>query len=129
MADIVRTTMKAENHAVTRDVEPAKDQTELIDKYNELVEPIANEPVGYISEDIVAGNDGEESPLGDLIADMQLAETGGGEDGGPQISFMNPGGVRADLSHAQSGSEGDGVVTYGEAFTVQPFSNSLVTLE
>ncbi|HIV58607.1 MAG TPA: bifunctional metallophosphatase/5'-nucleotidase [Candidatus Stackebrandtia faecavium] len=127
--DIVRTSVAAENHAVTRDVEPAKDQTELIDKYKELVEPIANEPVGYISEDIAAGEDGEESPLGDLIADMQLAETGGGDEGGPQIAFMNPGGVRANLTHAQSGSEGDGVVTYGEAFTVQPFNNYLVTLD
>ena len=41
---------------------------------------------------------------------------------------MNPGGLRADLAYAPSGSEGDGQVTYGEAFTVQPFGNSLVTM-
>ena len=42
---------------------------------------------------------------------------------------MNPGGVRADLLFAASRrGEGDGVVTYGEAFTVQPFGNSLVTM-
>ncbi len=40
---------------------------------------------------------------------------------------MNPGGVRSDLTYAQSGTEGDGVVTYGEAFTFQPFGNTLVT--
>ncbi len=34
---------------------------------------------------------------------------------------MNPGGVRADL--------GAGDVTYEEAFTVQPFANTLVTLD
>ncbi len=34
---------------------------------------------------------------------------------------MNPGGVRADLPA--------GPVTYEQAFTVQPFSNSLVTLD
>ena len=34
---------------------------------------------------------------------------------------MNAGGVRSDFS-------GDADVTYGEAFTVQPFGNSLVTL-
>jgi 5'-nucleotidase len=40
---------------------------------------------------------------------------------------MNPGGIRADLSYASSSNgEGDGNVTYGEAFTVQPFGNSLV---
>ena len=40
---------------------------------------------------------------------------------------MNPGGVRSDLTYAQSGAEGDGVVTYGEAFTFQPFGNTLLT--
>ncbi len=42
---------------------------------------------------------------------------------------MNPGGVRSDLTFAASGSEGDGVVTFGEAFTFQPFGNTLVTYE
>jgi 5'-nucleotidase len=41
---------------------------------------------------------------------------------------MNPGGIRADLTYAQSAGEGDGNVTYGEAFTVQPFANNLVTM-
>jgi 5'-nucleotidase len=41
---------------------------------------------------------------------------------------MNPGGIRAGLTYAQSGSEGDGVVTYGEAFTVQPFTNYVDTM-
>ena len=42
---------------------------------------------------------------------------------------MNPGGVRSDLTFAQSGTEGDGVVTFGEAFTFQPFGNTLITYE
>ncbi|SCG09754.1 5'-nucleotidase [Streptomyces sp. Ncost-T6T-2b] len=45
--------------------------------------------------------------------------------GGAEVAFMNPGGIRADLVHKASGSEGDGVVTYGEAFTVQPFTNMM----
>ena len=42
---------------------------------------------------------------------------------------MNPGGIRADLrvGDISSGGEAPGEVTYGEAFTVQPFGNSLVT--
>jgi 5'-nucleotidase len=42
---------------------------------------------------------------------------------------MNPGGIRAELLADQisSGGEAPGEVTYGEAFTVQPFGNSLVT--
>jgi 5'-nucleotidase len=42
---------------------------------------------------------------------------------------MNPGGIRADLTFASSPiAEGNGNVTYGEAFTVQPFGNNLMTL-
>ena len=43
---------------------------------------------------------------------------------------MNPGGVRnPGFTFASSpAGEGDGNVTYGEAFTVQPFGNSLVTM-
>jgi len=44
------------------------------------------------------------------------------------IAFMNPGGIRADLTYPSSlAGEGDGNVTYGESFTVQPFGNSMVT--
>ena len=51
--------------------------------------------------------------------------------GGAQIAFMNPGGIRGGATFgflfAPSGAEAPGEVTYGEAFTVQPFGNSLVT--
>jgi 5'-nucleotidase len=48
---------------------------------------------------------------------------------GAQIAFMNPGGIRASLPFANSaGGEAPGQVTYGEAFTVQPFNNLVVTL-
>jgi 5'-nucleotidase len=128
--NIVRTSMEAENRAVTRDVTPDPDQTELIEQYSELAEPIANEQVGYIAEDILnAPSRDKESPMGDLIADTQLAATADADTGGAQLALMNPGGVRADLTYAQFGSEGDGVVTYGEVFTVQPFNNNLVTMD
>ena len=40
---------------------------------------------------------------------------------------MNPGGVRGGLLFNQiSGGEQPGEVTFGEMFTVQPFSNTLV---
>jgi 5'-nucleotidase len=48
---------------------------------------------------------------------------------GSQVALMNAGGIRADLTFPSSpAGEGDGVVTYGEAFSVQPFGNSLVTM-
>ena len=67
--------------------------------------------------------------MGNVIADAQLAATAGPDVGNAVMAFMNPGGVRAALTYASSPvGEGDGVVTYGEAFTVQPFGNSLVTM-
>jgi 5'-nucleotidase len=42
---------------------------------------------------------------------------------------MNRGGVRSPgFTYRQRDGEGDGNVTYGEAFTTQPFGNSLVTM-
>ena len=69
-------------------------------------------------------------PAGSLIADSQLAATQPASFGGAAIAFMNGGGVRSPgFTFASSAAgEGNGNVTYGEAFTVQPFGNSLVTL-
>ncbi|MFE4373517.1 bifunctional metallophosphatase/5'-nucleotidase [Streptomyces sp. NPDC056835] len=124
--DIVRTSVKSANHIVSRDQAKAQDMTDLIARWNKLAAPIANAPQGFISADINGrGASTPESPLGDVIADAQLAGTAPADKGGAQIAFMNPGGIRADLVHKASGSEGDGVVTYGEAFTVQPFTNMM----
>jgi 5'-nucleotidase len=90
------------------------------------VAPIANAVVGSISTTIsrTAVASGE-SPLGDVIADAQLAYT---QTAGGQIALMNPGGIRADLVYEQvSGGESAGQVTFGECFTVQPFNNLVVT--
>ncbi|WP_031479157.1 bifunctional metallophosphatase/5'-nucleotidase [Streptomyces bicolor] len=120
--DIARTSVKSANRVVTRDVPKAPDMTELISKWNTLAAPIGNRAIGYISADI--SNTGTESPIGDLIADAQLAH---GKELDPEtdLALMNPGGVRAPLTYAAKGSEGDGVVTYAEGFTVQPFSNTV----
>ena len=46
----------------------------------------------------------------------------------PDFAFMNPGGIRGDLVYApELRRRGTGTVTYGEAFTVQPFNNLVVT--
>ncbi|WP_431035479.1 bifunctional metallophosphatase/5'-nucleotidase [Streptomyces sp. P6-2-1] len=126
--DIVRTKVESANHVVSRTQPKAADMTALISRWNTLAAPVANQAVGYISGDVPRGTEPEQ-PLGDLIADAQLAHAKT-LDPSTSLALMNPGGIRADLVHAASGSEGDGVVTYGEAFTVQPFSNTvnLVTL-
>jgi 2',3'-cyclic-nucleotide 2'-phosphodiesterase (5'-nucleotidase family) len=128
--DVVRTSVTSVNRAVTRDVTPDPAQTATIAKWNGLSAPIANTPVGSITSAITRSVTRDtESPLGDLIADAQLAATSAADAGGARIAFMNPGGVRADLTFPGSpAGEGDGVVTYGESFTVQPFGNLLVSL-
>ncbi|MFD5729653.1 bifunctional metallophosphatase/5'-nucleotidase [Streptomyces sp. NPDC058368] len=114
------------NHLVSRDQKPAKDMTDLIARWNTLAAPIANRPQGYISADINGrGSTAPEKPLGNLIADAQLEGLAPADKGGAVVAFMNPGGIRADLVYKASGSEGDGVVTYGESFTVQPFTNMM----
>ena len=102
----------------------------MIDRYNLLSAPIANRIIGSITADITtAANTAGESALGDVIADAQLAATKDPATGGAVAAFMNPGGIRANLTYAQiSGGEQPGEVTYGESFTVQPFGNNLVTL-
>lgn len=120
--DIARTAVKSANRVVTRDVPKAADLTALIARWNTLAAPIGNRAIGYISADI--NNTGTESPLGDLIADAQLAY---GKELDPEtdLALMNPGGIRAGLTYAAKGAEGDGVVTYAEGFTVQPFANTV----
>jgi 5'-nucleotidase len=120
--DIARTAVKSANHVVTRDVAKAADMTDLIAKWKTLSAPIASRPIGYIAGEI--GNTGTESPLGDMIADAQLAYAKS-LDPEADLAVMNPGGIRAGLTYTASGGEGDGVVTYGEAYTVQPFANTV----
>jgi 5'-nucleotidase len=104
--------------------------TALIDKYDALSAPLANQVIGSTTTDILrAGNAAGESALGDVIADAQLAATAPVGFGEAVVAFMNPGGIRDDLIFAETpGGEAPGEVTFGEAFSVQPFGNSLVTM-
>src|SRR3954465_362640 len=63
-------------------------------------------------------DDSGENAAGNLIADSQLAATD--DEAGAVAAFMNPGGVRSDFPA--------GAVSYGAAFTVQPFGNTLTTM-
>ncbi|MFF4794310.1 bifunctional metallophosphatase/5'-nucleotidase [Streptomyces sp. NPDC001276] len=121
--DIVRATVKGSNRVVNRTQSKAADLTQLLNDWQTLAAPVANKPVGYITKDVTRTG-AVESPLGDLIADAQLAHAKS-LDSRAVVALMNPGGIRADLVYPASGKEGDGVVTFGEGFAVQPFSNTV----
>ncbi|MER6101861.1 bifunctional metallophosphatase/5'-nucleotidase [Streptomyces sp. NPDC001832] len=132
--DIIRTSVKSAgasnpksaNHIVSRDQRRASDMKALIARWNALAAPIANKPQGHISADIDGrGSKALEKPLGNLIADAQLEGLAPADKGGAVVALMNPGGIRADLVYASADGKSDGVVTYGEAFTVQPFTNMM----
>lgn len=129
--DVRRDLSAATNHLVEQAaLTPDPAITAVIEKWQPLYDAAGNTPVGTITETIYRGGNppgsdrGVESAAGNLVADAQLWATSAN---GAQIAFMNPGGVRSDLTYPESAGEGDGVVTFGEAFTFQPFGNTLIT--
>ena len=130
--DIVGAT--AVNNIVTQTVAKDAGTTALLARYKALSDPIANRVIGRITGDLPSARDtpsgqvaSGEQPMGNVIADAQLAATEASDFGSSVVAFMNPGGVRAGLFFNQiSGGEQPGEVTFGEMFTVQPFSNTLV---
>jgi 5'-nucleotidase len=122
------------NRIVTQDVAQDAAAQAILDKYTTLAAPLANRVIGSVTADIRSGRDNPsgtnaagEQPMGDVIADAMLEATAPTDFGGSVAAFMNSGGVRAGLFHGQiSGGEAPGQVTYAEAFTVQPFGNTLV---
>ena len=128
--DVVRPAAWDENVIVTRGVQADPEIQSLIDAYTELVAAIAGEVIGYIDGTISRTQepDGGDSPLGNLIADSQREFAGAvapGDTGPADIAFMNPGGIRADLVPNDDGE----TLTYGAAFTVQPFNNYVVSMD
>lgn len=121
------TAVTANNIIVNRDeVTPDAQIAALVEGYSALVSPLANAVIGSITGAVPnSANAAGEQPAGKLIADAQLAATAPAALGGAQIAFMNAGGVR-NPGFVAAAYPHD--VTYGEAFTVQPFGNSLVTM-
>ena len=101
----------------------------IVDGYNTLVSPLANQVIGTITAALPnTANAAGEMPAGDLIADAQLQATQPASLGGAVIAFMNAGGVRNPGFAPAGAAPIPYDLTYGDAFTVQPFGNSLVTM-
>ena len=113
--------VSADNKIVTQDVAKDPAQTTILNKYTAISAPIANRRIGAATAALTTEqNAAGEEVLGDIIADSQLAATAPDGFGNAVVAFMNPGGIRTNIDA--------GDITYGEAFAVQPFGNSLVTL-
>ncbi|GAA1150203.1 bifunctional metallophosphatase/5'-nucleotidase [Nocardioides aquiterrae] len=134
--DIVRPAAFAENLIAMNgeSVSPLAKVQSIIDTYKALVSAIADKVIGHIADGstITKAQEADgESPLGDLIADGQVADPTTIEAGAsgstadtPVIALMNPGGIRVDLVENEAGD-----VTYGGAFAVQPFNNFMVSMD
>ncbi len=124
--------VRLRNRLVSHTLAPDAQVAAIVASYDALAAPLANRVIGAIGAELPnrtdeAGN----MPAGELVADAQLAATAAPTAGAAEFAFTNPGGVRAPGFRFASSAlgEGDGKVTFGEAFAVQPFGNTLVTLE
>jgi 5'-nucleotidase len=141
--EVIRSKSRAITHIVTNSDGTAADSalTALIARYKTLVAPIENKVLGKLApaetpnqslsrtpvpDPANADNPtaaGEDFALGNLIADSQKLDPSTGATR-PVIAFMNPGGIRANLVENAAGD-----VTYGAAFSVQPFNNYVVSMD
>ncbi len=113
----------ANNVIVTRTVPTNPAEDAIVATYSNLISAVNNAQIGTITADLTRTQNaaGEES-LGDVIADSQLDATSG--PFGAQIALMNPGGIRTDLT-CDLGETPPCVVTFGDAFAVEPFANDM----
>ena len=111
--------------AVLGSVKPVAEVADRVAMYAKAAAPRAQQPVGRINGafERMARTDGS---AGRLIADAQWLATRPADRGAAEFALMNPGGVRSDLRC--EGGAAACTVTYGQAFTMQPFGNSLVVM-
>jgi 5'-nucleotidase len=96
--------------------------TTLMSKAREASHAIITKPVARLAVPVLNRklNEAGESPLGNVVADAQLAAV---KNLGAQIAFMNNKGIRANLETASNN-----VSTYGQISTVLPFGNTLIMM-
>jgi 5'-nucleotidase len=95
---------------------PAEDVAALVERAEAKVAELSSRHVGKAAATLYAAPTAEgESALGNLIADAQRWATHA------DVALMNQGGMRTDIQA--------GEVTWGELYAVQPFANTLVTMD
>lgn len=111
--------------AVLRQVQPDAAVAQEVAAFAAAAAPRTQREVGRIDGSFERGAANGLNTAGWLIADAQLAATRAPDRGGAQLALMNSGGIRADLLCRGTPPC---PVTFGEAFTMQPFGNSLVVM-
>ena len=94
-------------------VTPDAEIDAMVEAYADEIGPILDRVVATLPAPLT--RDGNEYPLGNLIADAQRNVAG------TQVAIMNNGGIRTALPA--------GEIRYEELFRVQPFGNTLVTMD
>ncbi len=119
--------MSAENVPIRANGPTDEEIASMVDEFETLAADEADRPVGTIADTLAREPDRSgEMPLGEVIADAQLAATAAKKDGGADLALMNPGGVRGSLEHDSGGETTK--ITYGQLHTIQPFGNQLVVM-
>lgn len=90
-------------------IRPESEVAGIVEPFLRRVAAHRDQKVGVTAAARFRRAHGEESPLGNLIADALRAATGA------DIAFMNSGGIRDELPA--------GALTYGDVFAVSPFDN------
>ena len=123
--DIIRSSETVDNHIVTRDIAPDPDTVAFVETWKARVAEVSNKQVGTITADLnrIPSPVGE-TTLGDVIGD---APAGSHQGRRRRPARVDEPGRHPRRPHLRFRT---GVVTYGEAFAVQPFSNlmQVVTL-
>jgi 2',3'-cyclic-nucleotide 2'-phosphodiesterase/3'-nucleotidase/5'-nucleotidase len=107
------TQMEAKLIPVTN-VKPDPDIVKVLEPFNDKVKVKMGQVIGEATDDLVKSQS-TESALADLVADAFR------DKGRTQIGMHNIGGIRSKRAN--------GKVTWGNAFEVLPFQNTLITLK
>jgi 5'-nucleotidase len=112
------TSISARNGVVGHKITPDPTVARLVAADRALVAPIATQKVGTLTKKANRIPDSAgETPLGDLVADAELAAT---KPAKAQLAIVNGGFIRSDLPK--------GAVNYDDVYTAQPFGHALVTM-
>ena len=112
---------------IVRQSRPDEAVAKQVAGYAQQIAPKANREVARIGAVFDKGPGTGDHAMGRLIADAQLAAARTALPAEQvQMAFMNDGGVRADLRCASG--QPPCVVTFGQLFAAQPFSNDLVVM-